>query len=410
MKNLIPKRRFEEFKDSDPWEQRKLGELAEFKQGLQVDLDKQSSQKASTNVRFIRIVDYTQHTQDLRFIEFNSNLSFVDKNDIVMVRYGASAGFVGRGIKGVIANNMFVVTPDNGINKSYLYSFLKMERIYELLNKSNGSSAMPALNFGAVSNINIIYPKVKEQIKIGAFFAQLDNLITLHQRKLDKLKETKSAYLSEMFPKEGEFYPKRRFAGFTDPWEQRKLGELCIKFTDGDWIESKDQSYEGVRLIQTGNVGVTQYLDKSNSQKWISEETFDRLHCEEIFPGDILISRLPEPAGRACIIPDIGIKMITAVDCTIVRTKPEVSNKYLVQYLSTENYFKKVNTSLAGGTRQRVSRSNLSEFIVPMPKDEKEQKRIGLLFENLDNLITLHQRKLDKLQALKQAYLSEMFV
>lgn len=187
--------------------------------------------------------------------------------------------------------------------------------------------------------------------------------------------------------------PKIRFKGFHDDWEQRKLSSLCEEFTDGDWIESEDQSDSGVRLIQTGNVGVTEYLDKPNNKKWISDKTFDRLHCEEVLPGDILISRLPEPAGRACIMPFLGTKMITAVDCTIVRTSPDVSNKFLVQYLSSQPYFNEVNTSLAGGTRQRISRSNLSNFMVPIPSEKDEQDAIGSVFASIDHLITLHQKK-----------------
>ena len=398
MKNLIPKRRFEEFKNSDPWEQRELGSLTNIKTGSS---DLQDA------------VDDGEYPLFVRSENIERSNRYIFDGEAILIPGEGRLGEIYHYINGKFDYHQRVYkisnfADSNTDGKFVLYYLQRNFKSHAL--KFTVKATVDSLRLPMLVGFEIKLPSFKEQKVIGQFFTNLDNLITLHQRKLDKLKETKSAYLSEMFPKEGEFYPKRRFAGFTDPWEQRKLGELCIKFTDGDWIESKDQSYEGVRLIQTGNVGVTQYLDKSNSQKWISEETFDRLHCEEIFPGDILISRLPEPAGRACIIPDIGIKMITAVDCTIVRTKPEVSNKYLVQYLSTENYFKKVNTSLAGGTRQRVSRSNLSEFIVPMPKDEKEQKRIGLLFENLDNLITLHQRKLDKLQALKQAYLSEMFV
>jgi len=179
----------------------------------------------------------------------------------------------------------------------------------------------------------------------------------------------------------------------THSWEQRKLASLCERFTDGDWIESKDQSDSGVRLVQTGNVGVAEYLDKPNNKKWISADTFDRLHCEEVLPGDILISRLPEPAGRACIMPFLGTKMITAVDCTIVRTAPDVSNKFLVQFLSSQAYFDEVNTCLAGGTRQRISRSHLADFDVPIPAKKPEQEAIGTFFGNLDHLITLHQRE-----------------
>jgi len=205
--------------------------------------------------------------------------------------------------------------------------------------------------------------------------------------------------------------PKRRFKEFQNAgaWEERELSDLCEKFTDGDWIEAKDQSSEGIRLIQTGNVGVTRYLDKPNNTKWISEDAFDSLNCKEIFPGDILISRLPEPAGRACIMPDIGQRMITAVDCTIVRVKSDIDNKYLVQYLTTNDYFSEVNIGLAGGTRQRISRSNLAKLLIPIPKNDLEQKKIGQHFENLDDLITLHQHKLEKTKSLKSAYLSELF-
>lgn len=203
--------------------------------------------------------------------------------------------------------------------------------------------------------------------------------------------------------------PAIRFKRFTDAWEQRKLSDLCIKFTDGDWIESKDQSDSGVRLVQTGNVGVAEYLDKPNNRKWISEDTFERLHCEEVLPGDILISRLPEPAGRACIMPFLGIKMITAVDCTIVRTASDCSNKFLIQYLSSQEYFNEVNTALAGGTRQRISRSNLASFNIPKPVKYEEQEAMGNFFERLDSLITLHQRKFEKLQNVKKAMLEEMF-
>lgn len=203
--------------------------------------------------------------------------------------------------------------------------------------------------------------------------------------------------------------PEIRFEGFSKPWEQRKLLSLCDKFTDGDWIEAKDQSNSGVRLIQTGNVGVAEYLDKPNNKKWVSKETFEALHCEEVFEGDILISRLPEPAGRACIVPNIGTKMITAVDCTIVRVSKNISNEFLLQYLSSQKYFDEVNACLAGGTRQRVSRSNLANFNIPVPAQKQEQQVIGHFCRYLDNLITLHQRKYEKLVTLKQAMLEKMF-
>lgn len=206
-----------------------------------------------------------------------------------------------------------------------------------------------------------------------------------------------------------ERVPEIRFKGFNDTWQKSKLSSMCDMFTDGDWIEAQDQSDSGIRLIQTGNVGVTEYLDKPNHKKWISKDTFEALHCEEVFPGDILISRLPEPAGRACIVPELGAKMITAVDCTIVRPSNNISRDFLVQYLSSQQYFNEVNTCLAGGTRQRISRSNLANFDIPDPINKDEQQKIGMLLSRLDTFINLTQQKLDQLNIFKKACLEKMF-
>ena len=278
-----------------------------------------------------------------------------------------------------------------------------------IMAEKNGSTQVHIRN-GEFLNIDIPLPPYEEQMKIGEYFKTLDNLITLHQRKYDKLQNIKKSMLEKMFPKNGSNVPEIRFSGFTDPWEQRKLIELTSVFTDGDWIEAKDQSDSGIRLVQTGNVGTTEYLDKINNAKWISEDTFQTLKCKEIYEGDILISRLPEPAGRACIMPNLGTKMITAVDCTIVRTNENNDSKFLVQYLSTPSYFKIVNTFLGGGTRQRISRNNLAEIIVPTPCNIAEQAKIGAYFSQLDHLITLHQRELKKLQNIKKSMLEKMFV
>ena len=259
-------------------------------------------------------------------------------------------------------------------------------------------------------NIELLVPRVEEQRKIGSFLDSIDSLIAQHQSRLEKLQALKASMLEKMFPKDGADVPEIRFKGFTGAWDKFRLGKLCEKFADGDWIESKDQSSSGIRLIQIGNIGIAEYLDKPRSKKWISNETFERLHCEEVFPGDILISRLPEPAGRACIVPDIGVRIITAVDCTIVRTNSDVSNKFLVHYLSSQRYFNKVNAVLAGGTRQRISRSNLFSLLVLIPKDFKKQEAIGNYFTHLNTAITLQQQELDKLQSIKKALLEKMLV
>lgn len=153
-----------------------------------------------------------------------------------------------------------------------------------------------------------------------------------------------------------------------------KVSDLCETFIDGDWIESKDQSESGIRLVQTGNVGIGEYLDKSDKARFISEETYKRLNCTEIKAGDILISRLPDPVGRGCIIPEGLGKAITAVDCTIIRLKSTITPEFFVSYTNTPEYRSQVKESMSGSTRLRISRTNLGNIIVPVPsKDEQER-------------------------------------
>ena len=144
-------------------------------------MDKQYGDLNNERVQFIRIVDYTQNTDDIRYIDKSLANNLISKNDVVIVRYGATAGFVGRGITGVLAKNMFNVNPEKLLTKEYLYTYLKQEKIYKKLNGSNGSSAMTALNFGTVKDVEIAYPTNNEQLKIEVLFNNLDNLITLHQ-------------------------------------------------------------------------------------------------------------------------------------------------------------------------------------------------------------------------------------
>ena len=192
----VPEVRFPGF--TDAWEQRKLGEVATFKQGVQVGLEKQYTEKAPGRERFIRIVDYTQKTEDIRYIDKIPNANYVDKNDVVVVRYGA-AGFVGHGISGIIANNMFTVNPFENLDKTYLYTYIKQDKIRKYLNSNSGSSTMPAINFNIMKALPIPYSSIVEQKRIAGFFQQLDSLITLHQRKLEHLELMKKGLLQQMF-------------------------------------------------------------------------------------------------------------------------------------------------------------------------------------------------------------------
>ncbi len=157
-----------------------------------------------------------------------------------------------------------------------------------------------------------------------------------------------------------------------DKVEHVELSSVCATFIDGDWIESKDQSESGIRLIQTGNVGCGEYKDKEDKAKFITEETFNRLHCTEIFPGDILISRLPDPVGRSCMLPDGLGKCITAVDCTIIRLSDIMLPKFFVAYTNSPDYLAQIKSTLAGTTRLRVSRGNLGKVKIPLPSIEQQ--------------------------------------
>ena len=154
-----------------------------------------------------------------------------------------------------------------------------------------------------------------------------------------------------------------------------RLEDICTVFTDDDWIKSKDQSDEGIRLVQTGNIGDGTYLETETRTKYISEDTFEKLKCTEVFSGDILVSRLPEPVGRACIIPEKKERMITAVDCTICRPDESIVRKeYLCFFMRSYAYYTRLLGSVTGTTRKRISRKNLGNVDLDVPSKEEQKK------------------------------------
>ena len=168
----------------------------------------------------------------------------------------------------------------------------------------------------------------------------------------------------------------------TSEWTTKLLGELCTIFDDGDWIETKDQSPEGIRLIQTGNVGDGTFKDRAEKARYVSEETFKRLRCTEVFPNDCLISRLPDPVGRSCLLPATGERMITAVDCTIVRFRQDIMLPSFFHYYSqSEIYQGAVDRECTGTTRKRISRNRLAKISIPVPPRPEQQRIVAKLDE-----------------------------
>lgn len=176
------------------------------------------------------------------------------------------------------------------------------------------------------------------------------------------------------------------------------LSTLCNVFIDGDWIESKDQSDVGIRLIQTGNIGDGYFRDKDDKARYISEQTFEHLKCTEVFPNDILISRLPDPIGRACVIPDGIGKSITAVDCTIVRLSDKILPEFFVAYTKTPMYQRQINEVATGTTRRRVSRANLGNIKITCPSLDKQQQFVDIVNQADKSKFELRQaiEKIDK--------------
>ncbi|OPY58488.1 MAG: EcoKI restriction-modification system protein HsdS [Pelotomaculum sp. PtaU1.Bin035] len=192
-------------------------------------------------------------------------------------------------------------------------------------------------------------------------------------------------------------------------WKKVPLKNLTTLMVDGDWVESKDQSTEGIRLVQTGNIGEGEYLDKPKRAKYISEKTFIYLSCTEVFGGDVLVSRLPSPVGRACILPQSNTRMVTAVDCTVIRfDKARCLSKYFVYFSMTILYQYEVAKHIAGSTRVRISRKNLETVRVPLPSLEI-QEQIAQTLDTTSELLSMRQQQLAELDNLIKSTFYYMF-
>jgi type I restriction enzyme, S subunit len=195
-----------------------------------------------------------------------------------------------------------------------------------------------------------------------------------------------------------------------DKWVEKRICDLANSlpksFVDGDWIESPYITNKGIRLIQTGNIGVGFF--KNKSKKFISEKSFRMLNCTEVFPGDVLICRLAEPAGRACIVPDLGERYITSVDVSILRLSNKYSKEYIHQLLNTDTILNKVEILSGGSTRQRISRINLGNIILTLPP-LPQQRKIAKILSTCDTVIEKTEAAIAKYQAIKQGMMHDLF-
>ena len=204
--------------------------------------------------------------------------------------------------------------------------------------------------------------------------------------------------------------PELRFPEFDGEWEEGTIKSLVHgNLSDGDWINKEYLLPNGkYRIIQTGNISVGKYLNKEKSSKFISQSSYDELKANEVFPGDILISRLADPAGRSIIMPNINWKMVTSVDVAIIRPNKKFESYFLISILNTDKKLYDISKLVSGTSHKRISRKNLEKVKIIYPKIQEQQK-IGDFFSKLDRQIELEEQKLAKLEEQKKGYMQKLF-
>lgn len=204
--------------------------------------------------------------------------------------------------------------------------------------------------------------------------------------------------------------PELRFPEFDGEWEEGTIKSLVHgNLSDGDWINKEYLLPNGkYRIIQTGNISVGKYLNKEKSSKFISQSSYDELKANEVFPGDILISRLADPAGRSIIMPNINWKMVTSVDVAIIRPNKKFESYFLISILNTDKKLYDISKLVSGTSHKRISRKNLEKVKIIYPKIQEQQK-IGNFFSKLDRQIELEEQKLEKLNEQKKGYMQKIF-
>ena len=273
--------------------------------------------------------------------------------------------------------------------------------------KKDESTGVPSLSKEAINDTNVMVPKIDEQIIIGGFSARIDHLITLHQRKLEKLKIVKKAMLENCFPKKGKKVPKFRFSGFTGDWEQRKLGESLSFLKDGTHGTHSDVD-DGPLLLSAKNI-------KDGTIKWdetdrrIPQEEYEKIHSNfSLKTGDILLT-IVGSIGETSILKDSeGLTFQRSV--AFLRPKEDILSGFLYTEIQTLTFQKELESRKSTSAQSGIYLGDLAEIPVKYSPSLDEQKAIGGFLLHLDHLITLHQRKLEKLKIIKKSFLEKMFV
>ena len=414
-KALVPQIRFAGF--TDPWEQRKLGELykeVSEKNDLTYGRDRIISvaHMYFNPVVYVTEDDYlkTYNVMRLGDIAFEGNRS---KNF-------AHGRLVENTIGDGIVSHVFkVFRPIQPFDLMYWkYSINNEKAMKDVLTRSTkASTMMHELVAKDFLNEEIAVPSLEEQRQIGAFFDRLDSLITLHQRKYDKLCVLKKSMLDKMFPKGGSLYPEIRFAGFTDPWEQRKLGDELEFLRNNTLSRAELSESEGTAFdIHYGDVlikyGSVLNLEKAKVPRIMDSAIADRQTCDRLQDGDVIIADTAEDSavGKCTELCNSKGKMVfSGLHTMPLRPMGEYASGYLGHYLNSSAFHSQLLPLMQGIKVISISRSAMADTTMTVPSVD-EQRQIGAFFDRLDSLITLHQRKLELLRNIKKSMLDKMFV
>lgn len=258
---------------------------------------------------------------------------------------------------GICSGDITVIEADpDKILPELLPFIIQNDDLFDFAVGKSAGSLSPRVKWEHLKNYEFELPDMDKQKELAELLWAIEDTKKSYQELIAATDELVKSQFMEQFKEL-----------INNPEACSKIEDECTVFADGDWIESKDQSDEGIRLIQTGNIGNAQYLDKGERARYITDDTFDRLKCTEVKANDILISRLPDPVGRACIIPEGLGKCITAVDCTIVRLGSRILPEYFIAYTLSPFYMMQVAARETGSTRKRISRKNLGILKIPVP-------------------------------------------
>lgn len=403
-----PKIRFNGF--NDDWEQRKLGELGEITTGSTpstLNAEYYSNDGipwvTPTDINALTISDTPRKLSEEgikvgRVVPANTILctciASIGKNALLTV-------------KGSFNQQINSLTP-NDKNDAY-FLLTESELWSEKMKRLAASGTMQIVNKTEFSEIETSVPNLDEQRLIGSYFCNLDNLITLHQRKCDEIKKLKKYMLQNMFPQDGEKVPKIRFYGFTDDWEQRKLGDLVERITR----KNKNLVSELPLTIsaQYGLIDQNEFFDKRVASKDISN--YYLIKNGEFAYNKSTSIDAPWGAIKRLDCYENGV-LSTLYIVFRIKNELEIDSNFLVSYYSTNIWNKGIREIAAEGARNHgllnIAPVDFFKTELAIPKDVKEQSKIGNYFDELDKLITLHQRKCDELKNMKKFMLQNMFV